>query len=401
MMPPVPGLPTSTPITPAAQMKPGAAASGQPTATNPTGTPLPGVAGPTTQTSAGTVPGSSTGSTQQGQFQAMTAPSTSAPGPTAVMPGTTPTAVATPAPASVPTAAPAAEQYTGQPLQAVTGNPSGNLVGTQINAATSPLTNQLTGQESQAATTLANQGNPDLTGATNAAFQSWVNENNPVYQQALREATDQAAATGSLGSGQLETGLGSLADTFAQQAMAAETGGQLSALETQAQNANQAAGTLAELQGGSYGENTSATNQLDQQQQNQEALQQQAVTNAANQAQEQQSIDNSQVGNALNEYDAGLASSPVNTEVGLGNTYGAEASNTAANTGSLLSGANYQNALNGLATASTPSINFGAPQYQLPTATGTPILPVTNDPYSDTLPLAPDPSQYLDLSSLS
>lgn len=386
----VPGMmPTTAPQTGQAGAQPG-----QPTPTNPTGTPLPGVAGPTTQTSAGTVPGGSTGgSSGTPSLFSQANSGTTDQGYTASAP-----------PASTGTAAPSVPGgSSGSQFQAITGSPGGNLVGTQINPTTSAATNQYGAETQNAASNVANN-QPNLQNLNNQAFSSWVNENNPVYQQALRSASDQAAATGSLGSGQLETGIGSLADTFAQQAMAAQTSGALSAAQQDFTNTNTAAGTLGNLQNTSFGQGVSNTNQLDQQQQNQEGLQQQAVTNNANQLAEQQSIDNSQVGNAATEADIGYAQNPASFEAGLGNTYGTEAGNTAAGAGNLLGNYAYQQALNP-STSSTGNTTAGT--VPIPASATQPVAPVTNDPYTtdqqNPLPPAPyiDPNQYTNLQSYS
>lgn len=416
----VPGmLPTTSPTVPG---QGNAAQPGQPTSTNPTGTPLPGVAGPTTQTSAGTVPGggsqptpagyaaptlqgytgggdlgpailgasSGTGTPPPSLFAQANTGGTTDSGYTA----TNPASGVVPSVATSASAAPTAESLSGTPLQAVSGSPGGNLVGSQINPTESAATQQYGTEEANAVGNVANN-QPDLQNLNNAAFQSWVNESNPVYQQALRSASDQAAATGSLGSGQLETGIGSLADTFAQQAMAAQTSGALNAAQQDFTNANTAAGTTEGAQNTSFGQDVSNTNQLDQQQQNQNALQQQAVTNNANQEQEQQNIDNSQVANADTEASLGYAQNPAQFEANLGNEYGSEAAGTAAGVGNLMSNYSYQQALNG-----TPGANNGtAGSVPIPASANAPVGTVTNDPYTtgQNSPLPPyvNPNQFL------
>lgn len=188
---------------------------------------------------------------------------------------------------------PAAENYQGTPLQAVGADPSQNLIGTQINPAQAP----------------------NLASANAQAYQSWVNEQNPVYEQALREATQQAAATGSLGSGQLNTGLGSLADTFANQAMAAQTSGNLNALQQDFANQNTNIG------------------QMDQQQGYQQGLQQQGINNAQSQYLDQLQGQQEGVNIGQQEYGAGASTNPTNQLTNEGNTSANQANQTTAATG--------------------------------------------------------------------
>lgn len=208
-------------------------------------------------------------------------------------PSTAPGNTSTTTPTQTNQTAPAAENYQGTPLQAVGADPSQNLIGTQINPAQAP----------------------DLASANSQAYQSWVNEQNPVYQQDLREATQQAAATGSLGSGQLNTGLGSLADTFAQQAMAAQTSGNLSALQQDFANQNTNIG------------------QMDQQQGYQQGLQQQGINNAQSQYLDQLQGQQEGVNIGNEEYGAGASTNPTNQLTNEGNTSANQANQTTAATG--------------------------------------------------------------------
>lgn len=262
---------------------------------------------------------------------------------------TAPGNTSTTTPSQANTTPPAAENYQGTPLQAVGADPSQNLIGTQINPAQAP----------------------DLASANSQAYQSWINEQNPVFQQALRSATQQAAATGSLGSGQLNTGLGSLADTFAQQAMAAQTSGNLSALQQDFANQNTNIG------------------QMDQQQGYQQGLQQQGINNAQSQYLDQLQGQQEGVNIGQQEYGAGASTNPTNQLTNEGNTSANQANQTTAATG--------QNAYANAASQALTGMNaYANSKANAPTAQagGQTAVIQPNAPYApDSWPATTDQSQ--------
>jgi hypothetical protein len=115
------------------------------------------------------------------------------PAPTTATPSTTapaaPAAGSGPAGAYGPTGAETGSLPSGPGSQLTAYGPDSSLIGSQINASS----------------------NPSRSDIANQYFQEAQTASNPAYEAALRDATQRAAATGSLGSGMLNTSYGNLA----------------------------------------------------------------------------------------------------------------------------------------------------------------------------------------------
>lgn len=257
-------------------------------------------------------------------------------GPTSLAPTnstSTPTGTPPASPGS-PTSAPgvSATPYTAQQ----------NLVNQQITPNADPQTlayQQLT----QAA---ANQlGAQDPTKLAQQEYNTFAQQTDPNYELALKQATDQAAAGGALGSGMLNTSLGNLANQRSLQLTGESQGLQENALQQTLNDQFAKAQTLGGLEGQSFGQGQTNLQDLMQQQGFQAGEQQQGIQNAAEEYQLEQAAQNQQFQQGLAEQNAGYAQNPANYQLAVGGQYGNEAQQSYANAGSLLGNYAEQQAL--------------------------------------------------------
>lgn len=220
---------------------------------------------------------------------------------------TTPTTPQAPAPAYANPTAPG--------VSVSSTNPSNSLLGQTITPG--PMANRV------------NIANSDL--------QNWQQQQAPIYQENLRNATQQAAGAGQLGSGQLRTSLGDLAYN-----------------QNQATNAAMGNFTNQALQG-SIGDAYQNIGIAQQQQQFQSQLQNQGFQQG------------------LQSLAAGSANNPSSTQLGLSGVYGQQAAAGQQGVGNIIQGTTQNNNNQAYQQQILNMIGRGQPANPTPSPVGTPL----------------------------
>jgi len=226
-----------------------------------------------------------------------------------------------------------------------------NLVGQQLNPTASPATQQYGNLTMQAAQNLGSINEPALA---QQEFNTFAQQSDPAYQLALRQATQAASATGSLGSGQLETSYGDLANQRNLQLTGEQQALEENALQQQVGEQNAQAQILGGLQGQSFNQGQTNYADLAQQQGYQNALSQQAIGNNENELALENQLGNSQFANNLALAQFAYGGNPSATESQIGGQYGEEAGQLFGAAGGLAGNQAYNASLYGPST--TPQV---------------------------------------------
>jgi hypothetical protein len=181
-------------------------------------------------------------------------------------------------------------------------------IGSTILPNADPRLTALQGLVDSSASTL---GNVDRTQIAQQLFDQFNTSTAPAYQAALRSATQAAAGTGRIGSGMLRTSYGDLANQRDQQLQTAQQGFMTDALNGTIQDNLNNVNALSGLEGQQFGEQTTNNNQLDQQQQNQNSLEEQAFDRALEQYQLQQQSTQQQFNNGVTLTNLGSSGNPA------------------------------------------------------------------------------------------
>lgn len=171
----------------------------------------------------------------------------------------------------------------------------------------------------------------------NSDLQNWQQQQAPIYQENLRNATQQAAGAGQLGSGQLRTSLGDLAYN-----------------QNQATNAAMGNFTQNALTG-SIGDAYNNVGIAQQQQQFQAGLQNQGFNQG------------------LQSLIAGEGGNPSSTQLGLSGIYGQQAAAGQQGVGNIIQGATQNNNNQAYQQQILNMIGRGQPAQQAPSPVGTPL----------------------------
>lgn len=216
-----------------------------------------------------------------------------------------------------PGAAPAYTNPTAPGVSTSSTNPTNSLLGQTITPG--PMANRVS--------------------IANSDLQNWQQQQAPIYQENLRNATQQAAGAGQLGSGQLRTSLGDLAYN-----------------QNQATNAAMGNFTNQALQG-SIGDAYQNVQQADQQQAFQAGLQNQGFNQG------------------LQSLIAGNSGNPSSTQLGLSGIYGQQAAAGQQGVGNIIQGATQNNNNQAYQQQILNMIGRGQPanQTSTPSPVGTPI----------------------------
>lgn len=228
-------------------------------------------------------------------------------------------------------------------------SPGSNLIGSQINLQQSPNTQQSGQQLSNLASNLSN---PDVyQQAALGSFNTFAQQTDPAYQAAMRQATAQAAANGGIGSGALSTTYGNLANQRNLQLEGMQQTAQQQALTGQAQYQLQQLGALQGVNSQQFGQDVTNTNQLNNQQQYQNALQQQAINNAVTQTGLEGQLQNQNFNQQLALGEFGYSGNPAQQSSQLANQYGQVGNQTANQLGQIAQQQGVNSALNQLTGA--------------------------------------------------
>lgn len=191
----------------------------------------------------------------------------------------------------------------------------------------------------------------------NSDLQNWQQQQAPIYQENLRNATQQAAGAGQLGSGQLRTSLGDLAYN-----------------QNQATNAAMGNFTNQALQG-SIGDAYQNIGIAQQQQQFQAGLQNQGFN---------QGLQSLALGNSGN---------PSSTQLGLSGLYGQQATAGQQGVGNIISGTTQNNNNQNYQQQILNMIGQGQSATQTPSPVGTPTY--TTQPGSGVGGAFNNPANYI------
>lgn len=243
----------------------------------------------------------------------------------------------TPAPASAPPPAPAYTNPTAPGVNVSSTNPSNSLLGQTITPGAT-----------------ANR-----VGIANADLQNWQQQQAPIFNANLRNATQQAAGAGQLGSGQLRTSLGDLAYN-----------------QNQATNAAMGNFTQNALTG-SIGDAYNNVGIAQQQQQFQAGLQNQGFNQG------------------LQSLIAGEGGNPSSTQLGLSGIYGQQAAAGQQGVGNIIQGTTQNNNNQAYQQQILNMIGRGQPAQQTvaPSPIGTPSY--TTQPGSGVGGALNNPANYI------
>jgi hypothetical protein len=215
---------------------------------------------------------------------------TNAAAPSAPGGGLTPSAVANPVPGATtstqnqPTIPPPPPPPTTQTSGQYT--PGDVAIGSTVLPNGSPRLGATQGALDSAASSLAGV---DRTKLAQQMFDTFAQSTQPAYDASLRDATRYAAGAGRIGSGQLRTSYGNLADQRNRQLSTAQQQLTENALEGSIGDQFNKVSALSGLEGQQYGEGQDANNQLRAERGYQTGLGQQAFENAMAQWRQQQS----------------------------------------------------------------------------------------------------------------
>lgn len=200
---------------------------------------------------------------------------------------------------------------------------------TPVNTSTTPVTQSTAALPGVTPTdpnnSLLNQtiGAPTQNDPYQIAQQQWdafQKATNPTYEASLRDAVRQAAGAGAIGSGQLNTSLGDLANNRATQLDSQRQSLLANALTTANENAYRNVGIAQQQQGFQQGQQQTAFNQ--------------GIT----QTQLEDALKNSALGRALEQFTAGNSNDPTSLLLALSGIFGNAGSQAGNALGGLISG---------------------------------------------------------------
>jgi hypothetical protein len=147
---------------------------------------------------------------------------------------------------------------------------------------------RLTGTQSAVDTASQSLANVDRTKLAQSMFDTFAQSSNPAYEASLRDATRSAAGAGRIGSGQLRTSYGNLANQRNLQLDTAKQQFMQDALEGSIGDQFNKVNALSGLEGQQYGEGADTNNQLRTERGYQTDLGQQAFNDALTQYRQSQ-----------------------------------------------------------------------------------------------------------------
>jgi hypothetical protein len=179
------------------------------------------------------------------------------------------------------------------PPAPTTQTPAGIQIGDAVMPGASPRLAGTQGAVDSAASGLAGV---DRTKLAQQMFDTFTEATNPAYEASIRDATRAGAGAGRIGSGQLRTSYGNLADQRNRQLSTAQQQFMENALEGSIGDQFNKVSALSGLEGQQYGEGVDSNNQLRTERGYQTGLGQQAFENAMAQWRQQQSDQGQQFG---------------------------------------------------------------------------------------------------------
>ena len=325
---------------------PGAPAPAQPSTSNAPPTPAPTYVPPPPPVGGQTAP-AGTPASNGGQTSGV-APAGTSPNLATAMMGSAPSSSGQANPVTGAVAPSTSSQFA--PV-----TPNQNLIGSQINLTPSAATQQSGQQLSNLASNLSN---PDAyQQAAQGSFNTFAQQSDPAYQASIRQATAQAAANGGIGSGALSTTYGNLANQRDLQLEGMQQTAQQNALANQENYQLSQLGALQGVNSQQFGQNVASTSQLDQQQNFQQGLQQQAIANSANQTTLEGQLQNQNFNQQLALGEFGYSGNPDLMSSQLANQYGQVGQQTAGQLGQIAQQQGVNSALNGLTSGAQALYN--------------------------------------------
>jgi hypothetical protein len=221
---------------------------------------------------------------------------------------------------ALPPAAPAAGSAPAPGADANAAN-GGPFTPTSVSVGNTVLPNQdprLTGTQSAVDTASQSLANVDRTKLAQQMFDTFTQSTNPAYEASIRDATRAAAGAGRIGSGQLRTSYGNLANQRNLQLGTAQQQFMQDALEGSIGDQFNKVNALSGLEGQQYGEGADTNNQLRTERGYQTDLSQQAFNNALTQWRQRQADQQQKFGQGITTLGLADANNPAGTIAALG-----------------------------------------------------------------------------------